>query len=133
MSASSAARISSRLTSGAVLATGIVSPSSYSPGALGARVELEEHVLEPGRRAHQDRRVAVDRQVLAVDLEGDHADAVLDARPSATSPIRTPATRIVWPWPGTTACAVSNSALSSNGRSSRIGIRRRCFWTMYVA
>ena len=67
VSESSAARISSRLTSGAVLATGIVSPSSYSPADCAARVELEEHVLEAGRRAHQDRRVLVDRQELAVD------------------------------------------------------------------
>ena len=46
---------------------------------LAPGIELEEHVLEAGRRAHQDRRVAVDRQELAVDIEGDHADAVLDA------------------------------------------------------
>ena len=44
------------------------------------------------------------------------------ARPStssvlAMSPMRTPATRTVWPWPGMTACAVANSAFSVNGLS----------------
>ena len=39
------------------------------PGALCARVEREEHVLQAGARAHQDRRVLVDRQELAVDVE----------------------------------------------------------------
>ena len=66
------------MTSGAVFADGIVSPSSYSPAEARARVELEEHVLERRRRAHQDRRVLVDRQVLALDREGHDALAVLE-------------------------------------------------------
>ena len=46
------------------------------------------------------------------------------------SPTRTPATRTVWPWPGVTAWAVSISAFSWKGFSSRSGTRRRSFWTM---
>ena len=47
-------------------------------GTGAARIELEEHVLERRRRAHQDRRVLVDRQVLALDREGHDALAVLE-------------------------------------------------------
>jgi hypothetical protein len=43
------------------------------------------------------------------------------------SPIFTPATFTVWPWPGVIAWAVSNSARSSNGFSSSTGIRSRWF------
>ena len=78
MSASSAASSSSRLTSGAVFSSGTVPPSSISPAVLRARVHLEEHVLEAGLRAQQDRRVLVDGQVVAVDAEGDDGDAVLE-------------------------------------------------------
>ena len=47
------------------------------------------------------------------------------------SPMRTPATRTVWPCPATTACAVENSALSWYGLGSKNGIRRRCWSRMY--
>src|SRR5207237_5918477 len=40
--------------------------------------EVEEQVLEAGLRRHEDGRVAVDGQILRVDGEGDHADAVLE-------------------------------------------------------
>ena len=53
------------------------------------------------------------------------------ARPSLSStlpmsPIRTPETRTVWPWPAITAWAVWNSAFSTNGLSWMIGKRIRC-------
>jgi hypothetical protein len=53
------------------------------------------------------------------------------ARPSRSStspmsPIRTPDTRTVWPWPAVTAWAVENSAFSRSGASSH-GKRRRCW------
>ena len=56
---------------------------------------------------------------------------LITARPSLSStppmsPMRTPATRTVWPWPATTACAVENSALSWNGLGSKNGKRIRC-------
>ena len=56
--------------------------------------------------------------------------SVTIARPSfsstlPTSPIFTPETRTVWPWPGVTACAVENSALSLIGLSSTSGKRSR--------
>ena len=58
-------------------------------------------------------------------------EKVTSARPSRsctllTSPTRIPETRIICPWPGTTACAVVNSAFSVHAFSSRIGSRR--FW-----
>ncbi len=62
--------------------------------AARARVEREEHVAEARERAHQDRRVFVDRQVLAVHVEGDDRAAVdqLDIRdvadPDACDPQR---------------------------------------------
>jgi hypothetical protein len=46
------------------------------------------------------------------------------------SPIRTPATRTVCPWPATTACAVASSALSLKGSSWMNGKRRRCWVRM---
>ena len=53
---------------------------------------------------------------------------VTTARPSSSStsvmsPTLTPAMFTVWPWPGVTACAVSNSALSSKRSSPRNGIQ----------
>ncbi len=45
---------------------------------LGARIELQEHVLEPGLGPQQDRRVLIDRQELAVDVHRDDGDAVVD-------------------------------------------------------
>ena len=124
-----AARTSSRFTSGAVLATGIVSPSSNSPAALRARIELEEHVLEAGLRPQQDRRVLVDGQELAVDVHRHHRDAVvvLDLGDVA-DPDAGDADGLALP--GVTAWAVSSSALSSKGCSSSTGIRSRWFWTM---
>ena len=54
VSPSSAERISSTLISGAVLATGIVNPYLTSSGALWVRrIELDEHVLEPGAGAQK--------------------------------------------------------------------------------
>jgi hypothetical protein len=47
-------------------------------GLLRAGVELEEHVLKARARAQEDRGVLVDRQVLAVDAEGDHGATVLE-------------------------------------------------------
>ena len=41
------------------------------------------------------------------------------------SPIRTPATRTVWPWPAITAWAVWNSAFRTYGFSSINGKRIR--------
>ena len=41
------------------------------------------------------------------------------------SPMRTPDTRTVWPWPAITACAVWNSALSTNGFGWMSGNRSR--------
>ena len=66
------------LTSGAVFLVGIVPPSGIIAGGLGPRVELEEHVLQAGTRAQEDRRVLVDREELAVDPERDDRDAVLE-------------------------------------------------------
>jgi len=53
------------------------------------------------------------------------------ARPCSSStlemsPIRTPETRTVWPWPGVTACPVENAPFRTNGLSSMSGKRRRC-------
>ena len=45
-------------------------------GVAGARVQREEHVPQAGQRAHQDRRVLVDRQGVAIDVEGDHGAPV---------------------------------------------------------
>ena len=53
--------------------------------------------------------VAVDRLVLVLDLELDDRDAVLELD-LPMSPTLTPAMFTVWPWPGTTAWPVSNSA-----------------------
>jgi hypothetical protein len=52
------------------------------------------------------------------------------ACPSSSStgpiaPIRTPATRTNWPWPGVTACAVGSSTFIWIGFSSTIGKRSR--------
>ena len=49
---------------------------------------------------------------------------------SPTSPIWTPETRTVWPWPGIIACAVGSSAFSEIGSSSISGKRSRCWATM---
>ena len=49
------------------------------------------------------------------------------------SPICTPETRTVWPWPGVTACAVENSALSVNGVDWMNGKRKRSLLRMYPA
>ncbi len=69
MSASSEARISSRLTSGSVFESGIVNPG-LATGALAVPgIELDEHVLEAGARAQQRRGVGVDQVlVLLIDL-----------------------------------------------------------------
>src|SRR6185503_1355883 len=48
--------------------------------AVAARVELDEHVLQPGLRAQQRAGVAVDEVVvLRVEVERDDRDAVADA------------------------------------------------------
>ena len=44
---------------------------------VGARIELEEHVLKAGLRAQQDGRVLVDRQELPVDRHGHDGVPVL--------------------------------------------------------
>ena len=48
------------------------------PGLRGARRQLRRHVLEPGLRPQQDRGVAVDRRVLALDLHPDDGPAALE-------------------------------------------------------
>ena len=44
----------------------------------GARRQLRRHVLQPGLRPQQDRGVAVDRRVLALDLHPDDRPAALE-------------------------------------------------------
>ena len=78
MSASSAARISSRLTSGSVCETGIRPPSGSRPAASVPGVELGDHVLQAGLGPQQDRGVAVDAVVARLDLHADDRAAVLE-------------------------------------------------------
>ena len=96
MSESRALRISSRLTSGAVLATGTVSPSWYSP----------EPELPGSSSKNMSLSPVVGRiRIVASLYTGRYSRSISNVttpRPStsstsATSPIRTPATRIVWP------------------------------------
>ena len=49
---------------------------------------------------------------------------------SPISPIWTPETRTVWPWPGVTACAVENSAFIVNGDDWMNGKRSRSWLRM---
>ena len=63
MSASSPARNSSKLTSGAVCESGIVSPLCSAPGSPGVPgIDLDRHVLQLRLGAQQHRRVAVDER-----------------------------------------------------------------------
>ena len=79
VSASSEARNSSGLTCGWVEASGTVEPSLSPRRALRPRVELDDHVVQAGLRAQQQRGVGVDqRRVLVVDLHAHHRVAILE-------------------------------------------------------
>ncbi len=129
MSASSSARISSGLTSGAVEEIGTVKSSSAAgasdvPGSRSMNMSLSP-VL--GRSS----AVASVRIMLSYSGSMTISTTALPSSSSTApmSPIRTPATRTVWPWPGVTACAVANSALIRSGASSH-GKRIRCWSRM---
>ena len=112
MSVSSTDSTSSGLTSGCVAGIGIVKPrlatgASPPPGCRSMNMSFSP-VL--GRSS----AVAL---VWTRSLYWGSTSILITARPffSSTppmSPMRTPDTRTVWPWPATTACAVENSALS---------------------
>ena len=53
-------------------------PLGQLAGLRSAGRELGHHVLEAGLRAQQDRRVAVDRRVVALDVHAHHRPAVLE-------------------------------------------------------
>ena len=69
--------------------------------------------------------VADEVLVLRVDVHLDDRAAVLELDLADVADRARPTTRTVWPWPGVTACAVENSALSANGFSSMNGKRSR--------
>ena len=111
--------------SGSVLRTGIVQPALAS-GAL----------REPGLSSMNMSfspvlgRSSALASVWTRSLYCGSTSIVTIARPCerstcVMSPMRTPETRTVWPWPGVTACAVENSAFSLYGALWMIGKRRR--------
>ena len=131
MSLSSADSTSSGLTSGRVLLIGIVKPFLTAgaldvPGLTSMNMSLSP-VLERSSAVASSRRKLVSYSA--------SMSRPTIARPSLSvtdpmSPILTPATRTVCPWPGVTAWAVENSALTRIGFSSMKGKRRRWFSRM---
>jgi hypothetical protein len=129
VSTSSTEKISSGLMSGSVFRIGIVQ-FALAAGTL----------LLPGLTSRNmsfspvlGRSSAV-ASVWISPLYSGSMSIVTMARPffSETppmSPIRTPATRTVWPWPATTAWAVAISAVSLKGADWMSGKRRRSLWS----
>jgi hypothetical protein len=125
VSESSVERISSGLTSGLVASTGIVQFSL----ATGASSVPGSSWMNMSFRPVLGRSSAV-ASVWIMSLYSASMSIRTIARPSSSStspmsPIRTPATRTVWPWPAITAWAVWNSAFSTYGLSWMIGNRSR--------
>ncbi len=89
---------------------------------LGARVELQGHVVEAGAGPEQEAsrpRGSAARTRCSISIE-------TTALPSSSStaeiaPTLIPAMLTLWPCPGVTACAEVSSALSSNWSSPRPG------------
>ena len=124
MRASSSERISSRSTSVSELAIGIVKPSFTGVRSLPGKTctYMSFSPVRGRSAAFASRRMSVSYSCLM--------SSPTSARPSLSStlpmsPISTPATWTVWPWPGVTACAVSSSTLMRIGVSSASGKRKR--------
>ena len=121
---SSADRTSSGSTSGSVFCTGIVSFSlSLRPVVPGSSSMNMSFRPVRGRSCAV---ASVRRSSSWLSILSRFRSIVTTATPFFGStavifPTSTPATRTVWPWPGMTAWASENSALSSNGGFSMNG------------
>jgi hypothetical protein len=112
VSPSSEDRISSALTSGSVLETGIVHPAlatgaALLPGWTSTNMSFSPVLGRSSAVALVWMRFLYWGSIWSWTIATPFLSETLPISPTCT-----PDTRTDWPWPGVTACAVENSALS---------------------